>query len=50
MQKALTPVISSVNDCFAQTKDGTLAKEVKIRLPQAHSAMTRLAILWKTKP
>ena len=32
-----------------QTKDGTSVKEVKIRLAQAHSAMTRLAILWKNK-
>ena len=30
-----------------QTKDGTSVKEVKIRLAQAHSAMTRLAVLWK---
>ena len=28
-------------------KDGTSLKEVKIRLGQAHSAMTRLAQLWK---
>ena len=28
-----------------QTKDGTSIKEVKARLLQAHSAMTRLAIL-----
>ena len=33
-----------------QTKDGTSIKEVKIILVQAHSAMTRLAILWKTMP
>ena len=32
-----------------QTKDGISVKEVKIRLAQAHSAMTRLAILWKNK-
>ena len=32
-----------------QTKDGTSVKEGKIRLAQAH-VMTRLAILWKTKP
>jgi hypothetical protein len=32
-----------------QTKDGTSVKEVKIRLAQAHSAMARLAILWKNK-
>ena len=32
-----------------QTKDGTAVKEVKIRLAQAHSAMTMLAVLWKTK-
>ena len=32
-----------------QTKDGTSAREVKIRLVQAHSSMTRLAILWKNK-
>ena len=31
-----------------QTKDGTSPKEVKIRLAQAHPAMTRLAVLWKT--
>ena len=30
-------------------KDGTSMKEVKIRLAHAHSAMTRLAILWKNK-
>ena len=30
-----------------QTKDRTSLKEVKIRLAQVHSAMTRLAILWK---
>ena len=29
-----------------ETKDGTSIKEVKIRLVQAHSAMTRLAIPW----
>ena len=34
---------------FTQNKDGASIKEVKIRLEQAHSAMTRLAILWKTK-
>ena len=28
-----------------QTKDGTSLKEAKIILPQAHSAMTRLAVL-----
>ena len=28
-----------------QTKDGTSIKEEKIRLTQAHSAMTRLAVL-----
>ena len=28
---------------YAQTKDGTSEKEVKIRLAEAHSAMTRLA-------
>ena len=28
-------------------KDGTPVKEVMIRLAQAHSAMTGLAILWK---
>ena len=27
-----------------QTKDGTSLKEVKIRLAQAHSTMTRLAV------
>ena len=34
-----------------QTKGGTSVKEVKINLVQAHSAMTRLAILvlWKNK-
>ena len=32
----------------AQTKDGTSVKEVKTRLAQTHSAMTRLAILWNT--
>ena len=32
------------------TKDGTSVKEEKIRLAQAHSAMTRPAILLKTKP
>ena len=32
---------------YTQTKDGTLIKEVKIRLAQAHSGMTRLATLWK---
>ena len=32
-----------------QTKDGTSIQEVKIRLAQAHSAITRLAILWKNK-
>ena len=34
-----------------QTKDGTSLKEVKIRLAQAHSAMTRLVVglLWKNK-
>ena len=32
----------------AQTKDGTSIKEVNIILVQAHSAMTGLAILWKT--
>ena len=30
-----------------QTKDGTSLKEVKIRLPQAHTTVTRLAVLWK---
>ena len=30
-----------------QTKDGKSIKEVKIRLELAHSAITRLAILWK---
>ena len=30
-----------------QTKDGTSTEDVKIRLVQIHSAMTRLAILWK---
>ena len=30
-----------------QTKDGTSIKELKIRLAQAHSALTRLAMLWK---
>ena len=30
-----------------QTKDGMSIKKAKIRLAQAHSAMTRLAILWK---
>ena len=30
-----------------QIKDGASIKEVKIRLAQAHSAMTRLVILWK---
>ena len=29
-----------------QTKDGTSLKEVKIRLGQTHSAMTRLVVLW----
>ena len=33
-----------------QTKDGNSVKEVKIRLVQAHSAMTWLAISGKTKP
>ena len=32
-----------------QTKHGTLIKEVKIRMAQARSAMTRLAILRKIK-
>ena len=32
---------------FTQTKDGTSIKEVKIRLAHTHSAMTRLAKLWK---
>ena len=32
-----------------QTKDGISIKEGKIRLAQTHSAMRRLAILWKTK-
>ena len=32
-----------------QTKYGTSIKEVKIRLAQPHSAMTRLTILWKNK-
>ena len=32
-----------------QTKDGTSVKEVKIRLAQANSAMTRLVILRKNK-
>ena len=31
------------------TKDRTSVKEVKIRLAQAHSALTRIAILWKNK-
>ena len=30
-----------------QIKDGTSINEVKIRLAQAHSAMTGIAILWK---
>ena len=32
-----------------QTKDGASIKEVKIRLAQVHSALTRLAMLWKNK-
>ena len=32
-----------------RTEDGTSVKEVKIRLSQANSAMTRLAILRKNK-
>ena len=32
-----------------QTKNGTSVKEVKIGQEPAHSAMTRLAILWKNK-
>jgi len=32
-----------------QTKDGTSVKEVKIRLAQAHAAMTRLSVLWRNK-
>ena len=32
-----------------QTKDGTSVKEIKIRLAQANSAMTRLAMLRKNK-
>ena len=32
-----------------QTNDRASLKEVTIRLAQAHSAMTRLAILWKNK-
>ena len=32
-----------------QTIDGTSIKEVKIRLVQAHLAMTRLAVLWENK-
>ena len=32
-----------------QTKDERSIKELKIRLAQAHSAMTRPAILWKNK-
>ena len=32
-----------------QTKDGTSLKSVKISLAQAHSAMTRLSVLWKNK-
>ena len=32
-----------------QTKDGTSLKEVKIRLVQQHSTMTRLAVLWINK-
>ena len=33
-----------------QTKDGASIKEVKIKLAQAYSAVTRLAILWNKKP
>ena len=33
----------------SQTKDGISVKEVNIRLAQAHSAMTRLAIKWRNK-
>ena len=32
-----------------QTKDTTSVKEVKIRLAQAHSVITKLAVLWKNK-
>ena len=32
-----------------KAKDGTSVKEVKIRLAQAHLAMTRLPILWRNK-
>ena len=32
-----------------KTKDGKSIKEVKIRLAQAHSAMTMLAVLWENK-
>ena len=33
----------------SQTEDGTPVKETRIRLAQADSAVTRLAILWKNK-
>ena len=33
-----------------QTKDGTSLREVKITLAQAHLAVTRLAVLWKSTP
>jgi len=32
-----------------QTKDGTSVKEVQLRLAQAQSAMTRLAMPWRNK-
>ena len=32
-----------------QTSDGISSVELKIRLAQAHSAMTSLAVLWKNK-
>ena len=32
-----------------QTKDGMSIKEIKIILAHAHSAITRLAILWENK-
>ena len=34
---------------YTQTKQGISLKEVKIKLVQAYSAITRAAVLWKNK-